>query len=113
MNKVNKEIKQIAFQKADLKKEIDAKNIEIQRSDVEFTDFSNPKAEVLGRSQILSKADNLEADVNFMRNCPDEVKKANQFFDNAFNTLSGKNENMAYEKATILTNAFKEEFLEK
>ena len=44
---------------------------------------------------------------------PDQVKQANAFFDNTYETLKKGNVEDAYEKATQYTGAFKDEFLSK
>ena len=42
---------------------------------------------------------------------PQSVQKAVDFFDIAYNHLQQKGADDAYEKAAVLTNAFKEDFL--
>jgi len=74
----------------------------------EITDFSNPKAEALGRSMVTSKIDGIEADIDFMLKNPHAVEMANEFFDAAYNTFEGQPD--AYAKAAMLTGS---EFLNK
>ena len=101
----------IRFQKIDIKREKSKKSPAPEGSnDIEYTDFSNPKAESLGRSQVTTP-DNIEGDVKFMMKNPDKVAQANIFFDSAYELLKRENEERAYEKAAQMTQAFKDEFL--
>ncbi len=78
-------------------------------------DLSLSPEAVIGRSQVqmsgVSKTDNLEADMKTMLDNPQSVQKAVDFFDIAYNHLQQKGADDAYEKAAVLTNAFKEDFL--
>ena len=79
----------------------------------EIKDLKNTASEALGRSQVPAKVDNLESNILYMMKHPDEVKQANAYFDNMYETLKSQNVNDAYEKATQYEGAFKEEFLSK
>lgn len=68
-------------------------------------DFSNPKAETLGRSQV-NKSDNLESDVAFGMANPEAIQNADKFFDIAFKGLLAKGDPEAYEKAAAMTDIF-------
>ena len=70
------------------------------------TDFSNPSAEVLGRSQV-SAADALQKDVAFGMANPEAIEKADRFFDMAYAQCGD------YAKASELTSAFVSEFATK
>jgi len=72
-------------------------------------DFSNPKAETLGRSQV-SKTDNLQADVAFGMTHPEAIAKADNFFDQAYAQLQAKKDPNAYENACKITSAYVSEF---
>jgi len=65
---------------------------------------------VIGRSQV-NKADSIEADMKTMLDNPDAVKKAVNFFDIAYNQLKANGSENPYEKAAVLTNAFKDDLL--
>jgi len=79
----------------------------------EIKDLKNTASEALGRSQVSAQIDNLENNVLYMMKHPDEVKQANAFFDNMYETLKSQNVEDAYEKSTQYTDVFKEEFLSK
>ncbi|MBR1943511.1 hypothetical protein IJ843_07235 [bacterium] len=104
-------INALRFQKIDIKRDKAKKQAAPEgMEDVEYTDFSNPKAESLGRSQV-SKPDNVENDVKFMMKNPEFCAKANMFFDNAYEIFKQNNEEHAYEKSAQMLSAFKDEFL--
>ncbi|MBR1681527.1 hypothetical protein IJ707_07045 [bacterium] len=103
-------INALRFQKIDIKRDKAKKQPAPEGSDIEYTDFANPKAESLGRSQV-SKPDNVENDVKFMMKNPEFCAQANMFFDNAYEILKQKNEEHAYEKSAQMLSAFKDEFL--
>lgn len=104
-------INAIRFQKFDIKRNKPKKQAAPEGiEDVEYTDFANPKAESLGRSQV-SRPDNIENDVKFMIKNPEFCMQANTFFDNAYEMLKQKNEEHAYEKSAQMLSAFKNEFL--
>ena len=103
-------INALRFQKIDIKRDKAKKQAAPEgMEDVEYTDFSNPKAESLGRSQV-AKPDNIENDVKFMIKNPEFCAQANTFFDNAYEILKKQNEEHAYEKSAQMMNVFKEEF---
>ena len=54
---------------------------------------------------------NIEADMKSLADNPYAIKKAVNFFDIAYNQLNDNGSENAYEKAAILTNTFKDEFL--
>jgi len=101
------------FQKVDTKKEM----VPIPESTAEdlasvkvTDDLSISPEAVIGRSQV-HKADNLENDMKTMLNNPDAVEKAVKFSTMAERILKEQGEEAPYEKAAILANAFKDEFL--
>ena len=75
-------------------------------------DFSNPKAESLGRSQV-EKPDALAKDVAFGMNHPDTIASADKFFDIAYAQLSAKKDPNAYGKASELTSVYANEVVGK
>ena len=72
-----------------------------------------------GYSQVMAASgkintnhmDNLETDMKVFLDNPKAVQKAVDFFDIAYKQLEAKGEEDAYQKAAILTNAFKDDFL--
>lgn len=108
------------FPKVEVKKEI-AQPVEIQK--VEEQAPQKPMTEnlalapeaVIGRSQVqmsgVNKAGGLEEDMKAMLENPKAIKKAVDFFDIAYSHLQEKGVENPYEKAAVLTNAFKEDFL--
>ena len=75
-------------------------------------DFSNPKAESLGRSQV-EKPDALAKDVAFGMNHPDTIASADKFFDIAYAQLLAKKDPHAYEKASEYATAYANEVVNK
>ena len=108
INKVNNAQNIHAQRMADL-----SKKEKPQIGTFEIKDLKNMASEALGRSQVPTKIDNLESNILYMMKHPDEVKQANAYFDNMYETLKSKNVEDAYEKATQYEDAFKEEFLSK
>lgn len=70
-------------------------------------DFSNPKAETLGRSAI--KTDNIKEDVSFGMANPKLIAEADRFFEIAYKQLLEKNDPCAYEKASSMSAIFAKE----
>ena len=116
MSKINNNVEIGKIQKVDSKTE-KTENIEPQQKKEESSikDFSNPKAEALGRSQVKSN-DNLKADVAFGMAHPETIKNADKLFNIAFSGLqSGNNPDPdAYAKAcAIATSGDSRELLSK
>lgn len=103
-------------QKAGLKKEKAERAETSFCGEVEGTpvkDFSNPSAEVLGRSQV-SKTDNLKEDVSFGMAHPEVISNSDKLFDIAFRGLQAAGDPEAYEKAcSIVTSSEARELLSK
>lgn len=78
----------------------------------EINDLGNMPAESLGRSQVAA-ADTIENDIKMMLENPEAVEKANKFYDMAERVLAEKGDEFAAEKATLLTDAYRKEFLAK
>lgn len=70
--------------------------------------FAAPGAEVLGRSQVGSP-DAIKEDVAFGMANPKAIEKADKFFETALAQLQAKGDMEAYEKASVLTNAYVKE----
>lgn len=101
------------FQKVDPKKETPqiVENTPENTVAVNVTDnLANSPEAIIGRSQV-QKADNLENDMKTMLNNPDAVEKAIKFCSIAEDILKKQGVEAPYEKAAILANAFKDEFL--
>ena len=72
-----------------------------------------------GYSQVMAASgkintnhmDNLETDMKVFLDNPKAVQKAVDFFEIAYKQLEEKGEEDAYQKAAILTSAFKDDFL--
>lgn len=73
---------------------------EMQETSVK--DFSNPSAEVLGRSQV-SKADNIKSDLDFATAHPDAITKSDKLFEMALKSLEAEGDPQAYEKACTIS----------
>ena len=118
MREINNNQSNLNFPKVEIKKEIpqpaEAKIAEENASPLPVTeDLSLLPEAVIGRSQVKMSGVNkaLEADMKTMIDNPKAVEKAVNFFDAAYTQLQQKGAEEAYEKAAVLTNAFKEEFL--
>jgi hypothetical protein len=66
-----------------------------------INDFSNPKAEVLGRSQV-TEADNLKSDMTFGLENPQALAGSDKLFDTYYEQLLKENDPAAYEKACAM-----------
>ena len=83
------------------------------------SDLSLSPEDLGGYSQVMAASgkintnhmDNLETDMKVFLDNPKAVQKAVDFFDIAYKQLEAKGEEDAYQKAAILTNAFKDDFL--
>jgi len=114
MSKINNNVEIGKIQKVDSKIE-KTENVEPQQKIEESSikDFSNPKAEALGRSQVNSN-DNLQADVAFGMAHPETIKNADKLFNIAFSGLNSGNDPDAYAKAcAIATSNDSKELLSK
>lgn len=67
----------------------------------EIKDFSNPKAEALGRSQV-SKTDNLKSDVAFGLAHPEAIERSEKLFNMALAKLQADGNPHAYEIASSI-----------
>lgn len=72
-------------------------------------DFSNPSAEILGRSQV-SAPDALQKDVAFGMANPDAIAQADKFFNIALSQLEAKGDKNSYAKASEMCTGFVDEF---
>ncbi|RAI15143.1 MAG: hypothetical protein DKM22_04630 [Candidatus Melainabacteria bacterium] len=66
------------------------------------------QAEIVGRSQV-HKQDNLKSDVNFLLSNPEVVKKAETFFNIAYERLLKEDSPNAYEKASAMATMYARE----
>lgn len=119
MREINNNQNNLNFPKVEIKKEMP------QSADVSKTEdvaalpttenLSLAPEAVIGRSQVhmsgINKTDNVESDMKAMLDNPQAIKKAVDFFDIAYEHLQQTGTENAYEKAAVLTNAFKEDFL--
>ncbi|MBP3924924.1 hypothetical protein J6E39_06755 [bacterium] len=78
----------------------------------EIKDLANMPAETLGRSQVTAP-DTIENDIKMMIENPEAIEKANKFYDMAEKVLASKGDPEAAEKATLLADAYRKEFLAK
>jgi hypothetical protein len=120
MREINNNQNNLNFPKVEIKKDVtqpvEPVNAE-ETEQVQTTDnLSLAPEAIIGRSQVqmsgINKTNaNIEADMKVMLDNPNAVKKAVDFFDVAYNHLKEKGSDEAYEKAAVLTNAFKDDFL--
>ena len=119
MREINNNQNNLNFPKVEIKKEVpqstEAKGIEEAVQQLPTTeDLSLSPEAVIGRSQVqmskLNKA--VEADMKTLAQNPNAIRKATDFFDIAYSQLKKNGSENPYEKAAVLTNTFKEEFLD-
>ena len=112
MREINKNLKLGRVHDSGLKKE-KAEQAEPQfcadSEEICVKDFSNPTAEVLGRSQV-NKTDNLKEDVSFAMSHPELIESSDKFFEMAYNQLLKDNDPNAYEKASSMATMYAKEF---
>lgn len=72
-----------------------------ESEEASIKDFSNPSAEVLGRSQV-SKTDNLKEDIAFGKANPEKIAKADKLFNLALAKLEAEGNPNAYEIASSI-----------
>lgn len=108
------------FPKVEVKKDpvlpVDNHAVENETPQIQKTeDLSLAPGAVIGRSQVqmagVNKSGNIEDDMKVMLENPEAVKRAVDFFDIAYSQLQAKGSENPYEKAAVLTNAFKEDLL--
>lgn len=110
-NNINGIKPEIKIEKKNLEKTSEL-NAEVENKNI--TDFSNPKAEALGRSQVnVANKDNLKTDIAFLSKNPDAVKSADRFFDVAYAQLLQKDVPNAYEKAAAMATIYAREVATK
>ena len=102
--------------KKDMSQPVETQKAEEPTSPAQTTDnLSLAPEAVIGRSQVqmsgVNKTDSLEEDMKAMLENPKAIQKAVDFFDIAYSHLKAKGAEDAYEKAAVLTNAFKSDFL--
>ena len=124
MREINNQNNLNNFPKVEIKKETAQPNEVLAQQDTpsqqafQTEDLSLSPEAVIGRSQVqmsektgVNGTKALEADMKIMLENPEFVEKAVDFFDIAYNRLQEKGVENPYEKAAVLTNAFKEDFL--
>jgi len=112
MREINKSLDMGKIQNSGLKKEKNEQvesNLCNESEELCVKDFSNPSAEVLGRSQV-NKTDNLKEDVSFAMSNPEMVESSDKFFEMAYNQLLKENDPNAYEKAASMATIYAKEF---
>lgn len=72
-----------------------------ESEEASLKDFSNPKAEALGRSQVAT-ADTLKADVKFGMANPGKIQNSDKLFELAYAQLKSQGDSNAYEKACAI-----------
>lgn len=85
-----------------------AEETNVEKETKTIQDFSNPKAEALGRSQI-TKTDSVKTDVKFLKENFDTVQSAEKFFEIAYKQLVDANEKDPYEKACTMAAIYAQE----
>lgn len=87
----------------------------IEAEEKQVSDFSNPKAETLGRSQV-AKLDNISSDVAFAAVNPEVVEASDKLFKVAYSQLKASgatDENAYYQASAIATSSEARDLLSK
>lgn len=85
-----------------------AEETKVEKEAETIQDFSNPKAEALGRSQV-AKTDSVKTDVKFLKENFDTVQSAEKFFDIAYQQLKDAGVKEPYEKACTMASMYAQE----
>lgn len=113
VDKINQGINQQPMKPVNVEgtKELAGEQVKPQEAEVqkEINDLANMPSEILGRSQVAK--DDLEHDIKIMIENPEQVEKANKFYDMAESVLKENGSEHPAEEAAVLTEAFRKEFL--
>lgn len=104
MREINKNIDIVKMQKVEIPAGKNEKSDVLACPETEekcVNDFSNPKAEALGRSQV-SKTDNLKTDVDFAISDQKAIESSDKLFEMAYKVLVDQGDPEAYEKASSI-----------
>jgi len=116
MTEINKNDAMVNIQTAkaaSVKKEEPVAAKKIEDTDTkQLQDLGNNPQEAIGRSQV-AKADNLANDMKVLKNNPEIVMHADEFFDYTLAQLTKEGQPEAYEKACLATAQFINEFSKK
>lgn len=70
-----------------------------KREEPKFKDFSDPKAEALGRSMLVKDADNVNHDLKVLLDNPQIAENSDELFETAYNAAVDKGVENPYEEA--------------
>ena len=79
--------------------EIPAENIEKEAEEPKLKDFSDPKAESLGRSMLVKDADNVNHDLKTLLDNPQVAENSDKMFETAFKAAQDAGIEHPYEEA--------------
>lgn len=119
MREINNNQNNLNFLKVETKKEVAQPleaQTEIQAQPQKSSDLSMSPEAIIGRSQVqksgrIDKTDCLENDIKMLNDNPKAIENAVNFFEIAYEQLQQKGAEHPYEKAAMLTHAFKEDFI--
>ena len=69
----------------------------------QLKDFSDPKAEALGRSMLIKEADNTNNDLKALLKNPQIAENSDEMFDTAYNTAVESGIENPYEEASTFS----------
>ena len=79
----------------------------VQESEVKeepkFKDFSDPKAEALGRSMLVKEADNVNHDLKVLLDNPQVAENSDEMFETAYNAAKDAGIENPYEEAATFS----------
>lgn len=95
----------------EIKEEILEQAIDDNNEDIREYNVPVGQSAIAGKSQI--KTDNISNDLLMLKTNPGIVHVADEVFDRAYEKLSASNDPEAYEKASVIANAFVHECCNK
>ena len=85
------------------KQSLDSQAESVEKEAPQFKDFSNPKAEALGRSMLVKDADNINQDLKALIKNPQIAENSDKMFETAYNAAKSANIENPYEEAAAFS----------
>lgn len=73
------------------------------KEEPKFKDFSDPKAEALGRSMLVKEADNVNHDLKVLLDNPQVAENSDEMFETAYNAAKDAGIENPYEEAATFS----------
>ena len=78
-------------------------NLQAEEESPKLKDFSDPKAEALGRSMLIKDADNTDHDLNVLLKNPQIAENSDKMFETALKAAEAAGIEHSYEKAATFS----------